>query len=101
MRLPRTPLVIIVKTNDRMEIAMKTPRTIPAGQIGRFARFLEEHPGFSPELKGEDAYVSGFYVGRCFLSVEDMEKLIATRVDVLLTARLQTASLELGKRRLS
>ena len=79
---------------------MKTPKVMQAGQIEKFARFLEEHPGFSPRLMGENAYVYGFYVGECFLSVEDMERLVGTRVDVRLTALLQTAPPELSKRRL-
>jgi len=70
---------------------MKTPRAMQARLIEKFARFLEEHPEFSPELMGEDAYVSGFHVGRCFLSVDDMERLTTTRVDVRLAALLQTA----------
>lgn len=58
---------------------MKTPRAMQAGLIEKFARFLEEHPGFSPELMGENAYVYGFQIGNCLLSVEDMERLITTR----------------------
>jgi len=61
-----------------------------AGLIEKFARFLEEHLEFSPELMGEDAYVSGFHVGRCSLSVDDLERLITTRVDMRLAALLQT-----------
>jgi hypothetical protein len=80
---------------------MKTPKVMQAGQIEKFAGFLEEHPGFSPELTGEDAYVYGFHVGKCFLSVEDMERLIATPVDWRPTALLQTAPPELSKRRQS
>lgn len=78
---------------------MRTPKEIQAEQIGKFARFLEEHPGFWPELKGEDAYVNGFHIGKCFLSVEDMERLIATHVDLRLTALLRTAPPELSNRR--
>lgn len=39
--------------------------------------FLEEHPGFSPELRGEDAVVWAFRIGGCFLTFAEMEKLIA------------------------
>jgi len=50
-----------------------------AEQLEPFAHFLEEHPGFSPLLTGEDATVCGFQVGGCFLRIDDMERLIATR----------------------
>jgi len=53
--------------------------TMRGEQVKKFARFLEEHPGFSPLLLGEDAIVCGFQVGSSFLRVEDMEELIATR----------------------
>jgi hypothetical protein len=82
-------------------VAMKTPRAMQASQLETFARFLEEHPGFSPELRGEDAYVCGFHVGNCLLSVDEMERLITTRVDVRLTALLQTAPPALGEGSLS
>ncbi len=39
---------------------MKTLTITRANQVGKFARFLEEHPGFSPELAGDDALVYGF-----------------------------------------
>ena len=78
---------------------MKTPKPMQAGQIEKLARFLEEHPGFSPQLIGEDAYVCGFQVGKCFLSVEDTEKLIDAHIDARLPEFLQTAPPELSKRR--
>ena len=59
---------------------MKTLRAMQAGQMGKFARFLEEHPGFAPELMGENAHVYGFRVGECVLSVDEMESLIDTQV---------------------
>jgi len=58
---------------------MKTLRAMQAIQLKKFALFLEEHPGFSPELMGENADVYGFRVGECLLSVDEMEKLIATQ----------------------
>jgi len=70
---------------------MKTPRAMQAGLIEKFTRFLEEHSGFSPELMGENAYVYGFHLGRCSLSIDDMERLITTRVDGRLAALLRTA----------
>ena len=53
--------------------------TIPAGQLEKFARFLEVHPGFYPELEGENAVISGFRVGGCFLSVAEMDQFISTQ----------------------
>lgn len=57
---------------------MKRQGTMQAYQIEKFARFLEEHPGFSPLLMGEDALVCGFQVGGSLLRIEEMETLIAT-----------------------
>lgn len=48
------------------------------------AQFLDNHPGFSPVLSGEDAVICGFQVGQCFLSIADMQWLFATRSDSLL-----------------
>jgi hypothetical protein len=58
---------------------MKRQRIMRASQIGRFALFLAEHPGFWPELVGEDALVCGFHVGGCFLTIDEMEKLVAAQ----------------------
>jgi hypothetical protein len=58
---------------------MKRQRIMRASQIGRFALFLMEHPGFWPELAGEDALVCGFHVGGCFITIDEMEKLIAAQ----------------------
>jgi hypothetical protein len=69
-------------------------------QIGKFARFLEEHPGFSPELIGENACVYGFRVGESLLSVDEMERLIDTPVDAAAAVLLQTLLATTGKRRL-
>jgi hypothetical protein len=59
---------------------MKTLTAMRTSQIGKFARFLDEHPGFSPELVGENADVYGFRVGESLLSVDEMERLIDTSV---------------------
>ena len=56
---------------------MKLQKIMQGSQIERCARFLEEHPGFWPELVGEDGYVCGFHVGGCFLTIDEMEKLVA------------------------
>ena len=54
-------------------------QTMQAHQLETFARFLGEHPGFSPLLMGEDALVCGFQVGGSYLRIEEMERLIATQ----------------------
>ena len=56
---------------------MKRQATMQTHQLATFARFLEEHPGFSPLLLGEDALVCGFQVGGSLLSIDEMERLIA------------------------
>ena len=58
---------------------MKRQGTMQSYQLESFARFLEEHPGFSPLLMGQDALVCGFQVGGSFLRIEEMEQLIATQ----------------------
>ena len=60
---------------------MKTLTAMRRNQAVKFALFLEEHPGFSPELIGDNAYVYGFSVGECLLSVDEMERLIDTPVE--------------------
>ncbi len=72
---------------------MKTSANIRAGQLEIFARFLEEHPGFSPLLQGEDAVVFGFQTGHCVLTLGEMERLVgaephfdAEQVALLLSA---------------
>ena len=79
---------------------MKTLTAMRTSQIGKFARFLDEHPGFSPELIGENAYVYGFRVGESLLSVNEMERLIDTSVDAAAAALLETLLPTTGKRRL-
>ncbi len=56
---------------------MKIPGTLQAYQLETFARFLEEHPGFSPLLLGPDALVCGFQVGGACLAIAEMEKMMA------------------------
>lgn len=77
---------------------MKTLVTLQTYQW-KLARFLEEHPSFSPLLKGDDAVVFGFQVGECFLTLEEMERLISTPVDMRFAAVLRTALQSTSKRR--
>ncbi len=56
---------------------MKRQSIMRSNQLEKFAVFIMEHPGFWPELVGQDALVCGFHVGSCFLTVDEMEKLIA------------------------
>ncbi len=58
---------------------MKCQGTKRTSQLEDFALFLEEHPGFSPELQGEDAVVWAFRIGGCFLTLAEMARLVATR----------------------
>ncbi len=58
---------------------MKGQTTVHARQLEEMALFLDDHPGFSPELKGEDALVYGFRIGASFLSIAGMIRLIAAR----------------------
>ena len=57
---------------------LDTHSTMSAGQLEKFARFLETHCGFYPELRGENAVICGFRVGGCFLSVGEMNEFIST-----------------------
>lgn len=65
--------------------------TMQADRLEPFAHFLEEHPGFSPLLIGEDALVCGFQVGGCFLRIDEMDNLLAAKP--LLLTRTKAASL--------
>ena len=58
---------------------MKTQGTMQAHQLQKFVRFLEDHPGFSPSLFGEDALVCGFQVGESYLGTDEMDKMIASQ----------------------
>ena len=78
---------------------MKTLTAMRTSQIGKFARFLEEHPGFAPELIGDNAYVYGFRVGKTLLSIDEMETMIDTLVDAQEAAPLRTLLPATGKRR--
>ena len=51
--------------------------TMSIGQLEKLARFLEIHPGFYPELRGENAVICGFRVGGCFLSIGEMNEFIS------------------------
>ncbi len=58
---------------------MKKQATVQPHQLEKFARFLEDHPGFSPLLAGDNALVYGFQVGGSCLGVAEMEEMIATQ----------------------
>jgi hypothetical protein len=66
------------KANGRRP-EMKKPTTLQAHQLEPFAHFLEEHPGFSPYLVGEDALVGAFQVGGSYLRIDEMARLITAR----------------------
>ena len=67
------------QANELKEVVMKWQEIMRPSQIRRFALFLDEHPGFWPELVGEHALVCGFHVGGCFLTIDEMERLIGTQ----------------------
>ncbi len=58
---------------------MKSPATMQPNQLETFARFLYEHPTFSPLLCGENGLVYAFQVGASALDIAAMETLIATQ----------------------
>jgi hypothetical protein len=58
---------------------MKRSEFMQPHQLARFAHFLDEHPGFSPLLVGEDALVCGFQIGGSYVGIEEMERMIAAR----------------------
>jgi len=58
---------------------MKTQATMQPAQLEKFARFLEAHPGFYPELKEENAMVCGFRVGGCFLTIAEMDRFVSSQ----------------------
>ena len=54
---------------------MTTQSITPVYDLGELARFLDEHPGFSPLLTGADAILCGFRVGDCVLSIGEVQAL--------------------------
>ena len=54
---------------------MKNRHSMTGKQLGELVQFVEQHPGFSPQLTGEDAILCGFQIGECVLSLEQMEQL--------------------------
>jgi len=79
---------------------MKTLTAMRRSQVEKFAPFLDEHPGFSPELFGENADVRGFRVGKSLLSVDEMERLIDTPVEAQTATLLRTLLPTMDERRL-
>jgi hypothetical protein len=53
---------------------MKTARTVGAQQLEELARFLEEHPSFTPVFS-DDAVLCGFRIGTNCLSLDDVQEL--------------------------
>ncbi len=58
---------------------MKRQGPMQASRLEEVALFLQEHPGFSPELRGEDAVAWAFRIGGCFLTLAEMQRLIAAQ----------------------
>ena len=78
---------------------MRIVAAMGTSRVRKFARFLEEHPGFSPALWGDDAMVYGFRVGECFLSMDGMERLIDTPVEAQAAVLLRNLLPAAAKRR--
>jgi len=55
-------------------MVMKNPTAINDQQLGELARFLDEHPGFSPVFS-DDAILCGFRIGTCCLSLDNVQEL--------------------------
>ncbi len=53
---------------------MKIPQTVGDQQLGELARFLEEHPSFTPVFS-DDAVLCGFRIGTNCLSLDDVQEL--------------------------
>lgn len=53
---------------------MKNPNATNDQQLGELARFLDEHPGFSPVFS-DDSILCGFRVGTCCLSLDNVQEL--------------------------
>lgn len=53
---------------------MKILNAINDQQLGEMARFLDEHPAFSPVFS-DDAVLCGFRVGTSCLSLDDVQEL--------------------------
>jgi hypothetical protein len=84
---------------------MKPPIAIAEEQLEKFARFLEIHPGFYPELDEENASICGFRVGGWLLSIHEMDRLVSSQQSATLSraslVRQRFLALEQAARRRS
>ena len=57
---------------------MKRENAMDAQQLGELARFLDDHPAFSPTFSSSsnDAILCGFQVGECHLALDEMQHLL-------------------------
>jgi hypothetical protein len=55
---------------------MESANVMDAHQLGELARFLDDHPAFSPTFSSDDAILCGFRVGNCFVTMDEMEYLL-------------------------
>jgi hypothetical protein len=76
---------------------MMLPTGVQRDQLKKFADFLEVHPAFSPVLYGEDGLVCGFFVGKCFLTLHDMDRLLAASPDTRPTTLLSAPVVRVRK----
>lgn len=57
---------------------MEPANAVDALQLGELARFLDDHPAFSPTFSSDDAILCGFQVGDCFVTMKEMRYLLDT-----------------------
>jgi hypothetical protein len=57
---------------------MKTTHTMDAQLLGELARFLDDHPGFSPTYtpSSDDAILCGFHVGDCAVTMDEIQQFL-------------------------
>ena len=55
---------------------MKAANTMDAQLLGKLARFLDDHPGFSPTFSSNDAILCGFCVGNSMLTIDEMQQFL-------------------------
>ena len=61
--------------------AMDSTTCMDAHELGELARFLDNHPAFSPEFCSDDAILSGFQIGDCVLTIEQMLYILHTPLE--------------------
>ena len=76
---------------------MNTASALDDHQLSELARFLEEHPTFSPVFSDE-TLLCGFRAGLCCLSIDNVEELFFVPRERRLSSALSSAEAEPGNR---